>query len=661
MKKKSSLHWLLLIAILAVFIGTGKQVSAAEISMSQSSATIRIGSSIKLQVLYGGKTVSGAAWGSSDTSVATVDNNGVVTGKAKGSTVITAMYSGSTAECVVSVVKNVTSKIKRYNVLILDTSSSMSGSPIKQVKKAASRFARTVIKADGSNYVAVVTLNGSSDVICRFTTRYATVKEAIYGTKARGLTNMRAAFDEAYSLMKEIPDGENVIKNVVLCSDGLPCTGLRSTSGRYSSSDHKYYRFANAVYKTDTKMKKDGYFIYALGFFHNSSGKDLVFGKRLMKDLASKDKYYLIQDGNDIQDAFDDIAEQIISITISEKSLILTEGDQKTLTVYRNGIKTKASWSSDDSSIVKVYQTGKIKAVRPGTTIVRAALNGTTVSCTVTVKEIPTTISLDKSSLTIEEGKSKKLTAVVTGNNKDITWTSTDTGIANVSGSGETVTVKAKKAGSCDIIASCNGKTAQCRVTVKPLKDITGAFILYGEAVRLDDGSIRLTECATWRSGSVWYPDPVNTEKGLDISFQYWAGGGRDKYLGGADGIILNIAENPGLGIAGGELGFTGHYGIELDSFANSYDPSPKGKHVAVVQGKTANHLCYVLDDRVDDSAWHTLRVTVKNHVLRVYLDGALLLKQNQVVLNAETYLGLSAATGDGVNEHIIRKFLIRE
>ncbi len=76
-------------------------------------------------------------------------------------------------------------------------------------------------------------------------------------------------------------------------------------------------------------------------------------------------------------------------------------------------------------------------------------------------------IALDKTEVTLAPNKTASLTATVTpdnASNKTVTWTSSDTTVATVSGSG---VVKAVKNGSAVITAkTANGLTAQCTVTV---------------------------------------------------------------------------------------------------------------------------------------------------------------------------------------------------
>lgn len=354
-------------------------VFAAGLTISQSAMTVKIGESVRLTV-----NKTGTMWISSNPAVASVDQMGNVTGKTKGSAVITASDSESSAECVVSVVADTTSVITRYNVMIIDTSGSVKGKPFATLKQAAKKFAQTVLKADGKNYVAVVALNNQSKKVLGLSRSITKVKKAIDSLKASGNTNMNAAFKSANAILKAKKSGKNVIKNIVLCSDGLPQTGAKST-GRYKKSDHENYLYANATYNTDVKSKKAGSFVYALGFFHNSKGKDLVFGKRLMKDLASKNKYYIITKVKDVDQALKNIAQTVTSTTISKSKATLYEGQSTTLQYLINGVSHTATWTSGNASIAKVDAKGKVSAIKAGKATITGTYNGKSVKCVVTV------------------------------------------------------------------------------------------------------------------------------------------------------------------------------------------------------------------------------------------------------------------------------------
>ena len=88
----------------------------------------------------------------------------------------------------------------------------------------------------------------------------------------------------------------------------------------------------------------------------------------------------------------------------------------------------------------------------------------------------PTSVSLNKTSLTLDVGKSYTLTKTVSPSNaanKKCTWSSSNTSVATVDGNGK---VTAKASGTATItVKTSNGKTATCKVTVNlPAPQITG-------------------------------------------------------------------------------------------------------------------------------------------------------------------------------------------
>lgn len=87
----------------------------------------------------------------------------------------------------------------------------------------------------------------------------------------------------------------------------------------------------------------------------------------------------------------------------------------------------------------------------------------------------PTSVSLNKTSLTLDVGKSYTLTKTVSPSNAvtSYTWSSSNTSVATVDGNGK---VTAKSSGTATItVKTSNGKTATCKVTVNlPAPQITG-------------------------------------------------------------------------------------------------------------------------------------------------------------------------------------------
>ena len=87
----------------------------------------------------------------------------------------------------------------------------------------------------------------------------------------------------------------------------------------------------------------------------------------------------------------------------------------------------------------------------------------------------PTSVSLNKTALTLDVGKSYTLTKTVSPSNAvtSYNWSSSNTSVATVDKNGK---VTAKKAGTATItVKTSNGKTATCKVTVSlPAPQITG-------------------------------------------------------------------------------------------------------------------------------------------------------------------------------------------
>lgn len=94
----------------------------------------------------------------------------------------------------------------------------------------------------------------------------------------------------------------------------------------------------------------------------------------------------------------------------------------------------------------------------------------------VQLQVVPTSVALNKTTLTLDIGKTSNLRATVypsNASNKKCTWSSSNTSVAIVDGNGK---VTAKASGTATItVKTSNGKTATCKVTVNlPAPQITG-------------------------------------------------------------------------------------------------------------------------------------------------------------------------------------------
>lgn len=171
------------------------------------------------------------------------------------------------------------------------------------------------------------------------------------------------------------------------------------------------------------------------------------------------------------------VVERVTSVTLNKSNIPVGLGKTYTLkaTIKSNAAtKPTVKWTSSNTRIATVDSKGKITGKAIGTvTITAAAQDGSNAkdTCTVRVVRQATSLSLNKTSVTTVEGRTFKLTATVKPSNasyKTANWTSSDEKVAIVDSSGN---VTALSEGNVTIKATAkdnSGKTATCFVIVQP-------------------------------------------------------------------------------------------------------------------------------------------------------------------------------------------------
>ena len=136
-----------------------------------------------------------------------------------------------------------------------------------------------------------------------------------------------------------------------------------------------------------------------------------------------------------------------------------------------NTTNKTVKWSSSNTNVATVSESGVVTAVGNGTcTITATTTDGTNLSASVnlTVSFRAESISLDKTSYTFNKNESLKLTATVlpdNTNNKTVKWESSNKNVATVNSSG---VVSPVGKGTCTITATTTdgtNKTASCNIT----------------------------------------------------------------------------------------------------------------------------------------------------------------------------------------------------
>jgi uncharacterized protein YjdB len=130
------------------------------------------------------------------------------------------------------------------------------------------------------------------------------------------------------------------------------------------------------------------------------------------------------------------------------------------------------TWKSSDTSVATVSTEGVVKGVKVGTATITATVNGVSnvyASCSVSVLQPVTKVSLNKKTLKLKKGKKYMLIAKlspagVSVSYKKVKWSSSNKKIVKVSSKGK---VTALKKGTATItVKTHNGKTAKCKIRV---------------------------------------------------------------------------------------------------------------------------------------------------------------------------------------------------
>ena len=156
-------------------------------------------------------------------------------------------------------------------------------------------------------------------------------------------------------------------------------------------------------------------------------------------------------DGSDISAQCElTVIKLVEGISINITTATLTEGQSLQLeaTVSPELATNKAvEWSSSNESVAIVSQQGKVTAISKGSAIITAkSTDGSNVSafCNVNVIKLVSNIVLSESEMTLNEGQSATLTAIITpdlANNKTLEWTSSNESVAKVSSQGKVTAI----------------------------------------------------------------------------------------------------------------------------------------------------------------------------------------------------------------------------
>jgi uncharacterized protein YjdB len=207
----------------------------------------------------------------------------------------------------------------------------------------------------------------------------------------------------------------------------------------------------------------------------------------------------------------------VTNVYLSAESISLFLNDIQILTARvepDDATNQNVTWNSSDPSVA-VVTGGLVMGVATGTAIISVTTEdgGKTSACSVTVSNIAVSgVSLNKTSAGLLVGSTETLYAAITPSNainKSVTWSSSNTSIATVSGG--LVTAVAPGTAIITVTTADGGKTATCAVTVSNVT-VSGVTLNKSSASIYVGGTETLTETiapadaanksVTWSSGN---------------------------------------------------------------------------------------------------------------------------------------------------------------
>ncbi len=172
-----------------------------------------------------------------------------------------------------------------------------------------------------------------------------------------------------------------------------------------------------------------------------------------------------------------------------------------------------------------------------------------------------------------------------------------------------------------------------------------------------------LVSGALQTNGAFWSKEVFSLEDGISLTFDYMtAGGGENDLLAwSGDGLAVNVASPENINIQnaknGGELGYIGDWGIEIDYFENPLyeireQKDYRAEHISVID-KNMKHLDGTENLKLQGHNWYHVRVDIasvnKNEAsVKAYINEDLFAQSIVQTDSNDIKLGISAGNGDG-------------
>jgi uncharacterized protein YjdB len=427
-------------------------IAVSEVSLSRTTLSLAVGASETLTetVMPSDAANKVVLWSSSNSAVASVSSTGAVIGMSVGSATITVTTTdgNKTATCAVSVTGG-----GGGNVAV--TGVSLNRSSLSLTVGGSEYLSATVAPSNATN--KNVTWSSSNSAVA--TVSGGTVSAVSAGSATITVTTF---------------DGNKTATCAVSVSSGsstVDVTGVSLNKSSTSLTIGNSETLSATISPSNATNKNVTW----------SSGNTTVATVNqsgLVSAVSTGNAVITVttQDGNRTATCAVTVPPTAVTgVSLNKNSTTILVGSAETLTATvapSNAANKNVTWSSGNTAVATVSSSGEVRGVSAGSaTITVTTQDGNkTAACSVTVSatpEIPTGVSLNKTSASITVGGFETLTATVTpsnATNQNVTWESSNPQVATVT-NGVVIGVSAGSAVITVTTVSGN-RTAACSVTV---------------------------------------------------------------------------------------------------------------------------------------------------------------------------------------------------
>lgn len=476
MKKRSFLILLLTLAL--VCLALPAQAEDNKCAFDKTVTTLFEGDTLQTSLLLAGDPASGTvSYASSAAKVATVDDSGLVTGLSKGSVTITATVKTEkrTFKATISlkVLRRVESIAVTENKLTVFQSTDSEVAHLFPAAEGASPL-RVLVLRLGANQTLQAVCEPADASSRKFT--IASSDDSVVKVSGSTLKPQKAGQCDITVSSELNPEVSVTYRALVV----QPVTRLKLSAPEKTA-------YVGGTLALSAAFTPANATIQALTW-QSANEKVATVDENGVVTGISKGTASIratARDGSGKYATFSvKVLQQPQSVSLNESSLVISVGSAKTLRATVLPEKTdnkKVVWSSSDTTIATVNQSGRINPVSPGRCTITAACQDfpqLSASCEVEVRQPVTRIAFTEKEVSVNVGSTLQVYWEISPANAtvtDVSFSTNKESIATVSAGG---LITAHKRGECYItVAAEDGSGKKARILVNVLQPVEGVHM----------------------------------------------------------------------------------------------------------------------------------------------------------------------------------------